>query len=138
MNSIEKSHVSNLEEGKKFIPKTPSDSPPPIKNENTIVKHPELGYEYNILKEYKDIYDRLEPTYQLRLLGYTEEYRNEVLGKIKKEYEQTGKNKYILDKPVTDKPVTDKLQLPQKDIEQELFNIEEEIEVEENKKISPP
>jgi len=158
MSSIEKTNVSNLE-GDKYIPKTPSDSPPPqrlqgyvpktpsdspppeMKKENAIVYHPELGYEYNILKEYKDIYDRLRPDYKIRLLGYTEEYRNEVLGKIKKEYEETGKSNYILN---IEKLETSKLEegtalLGQKDIEQELFNIKQEFEAEEeNKKIPPP
>lgn len=149
MNSIEKSNVSNLE-GDKYIPKTPSDSPPPrlqefvpktptnspplINNKNVIVYHPELGYEYNILKEYEDIYKRLNPDYKLRLLGYTEEYRNEVLGNIKKEYEATGKNKYILE---TNKLGSDKLGEKQ-DIQQELFNIKQEFEEEESKKIPPP
>jgi hypothetical protein len=135
MSSIEKSKVANLEEGHKYIPKTPSDSPPPRpteNNENVVVKHPELEYEYNILKEYKDIYDRLTPYYRLRLLGYEEGYRNEVLGKIKKEYEQTGKSKYILE--------TDKMEEPiaPKDIQQELFNPPQEIGTEENQKLSPP
>jgi hypothetical protein len=153
MNSIEKINVSvSNSEGENFIPKTPSDPPPgyipkkssdnpsprptPPKpeenNENVIVYHPELGYEYNILKEYKDIYDRLTPYYKLRLLGYKEEYRNEVLGKIKKEYEETGKSNYILDADKIDESI------PPKDIQQELFNIEQEFEAEENKKIPPP
>jgi hypothetical protein len=154
MNSIEKSNVSNLE-GDKYIPKTPSDSPPPrlqeivpktpsdspppliteTKKENAIVYHPELGDEYNILKEYDDIYKRLTPYYKLRLLGYTEEYRNEVLGNIKKEYDATGKSKYILDAEKLDE---DAALVGPKDIQQELFNIEQEFEAEEDKKISPP
>jgi hypothetical protein len=154
MNSIEKSNVSNLE-GDKYIPKTPSDSPPPrlqeivpktpsdspppliteTKKENAIVYHPELGDEYNILKEYEDIYKRLTPYYKLRLLGYTEEYRNEVLGNIKKEYDATGKSKYILDAEKLDE---DAALVGPKDIQQELFNIEQEFEAEEDKKISPP
>jgi hypothetical protein len=142
MSSIEKSNVSNLE-GDKYIPKTPSYSPPLKNNENVIVKHPELGYEYNILKQYKDIYDRLTPYYKVRLLGYKEEYRNEVLGKIKKEYEETGKSKYILDKLDTDKLDTDKLEedtklVGPKDIQNELFNPQQEIDAEENQKLSPP
>jgi hypothetical protein len=108
-----------------------------ISDQNIIVKHPELGYEYNILKEYKDIYDRLQSNYKLRLLGYDEAYRNEVLGKIKKEYEETGKNKYILDNTEKLEQRT-ALEVPQKDIQQELFNAEQEIEAEENKKIPPP
>jgi hypothetical protein len=130
------------EKEKEFEPKTPSYSPPPINAQNVIIKHPELGDEYNILKEYKDIYERLTPYYKVRLLGYTEEYRNEVLGNIKKEYEETGKNKYILDKFMPDK-VMGKLDegatfADPKDIQQELFNIEQEFESDENKKISPP
>jgi len=137
MSSIEKSKVSNLE-GDKYIPKTPSYSPPLKNNENVIVKHPELEYEYNILKEYKDIYDRLIPHYKIRLLGYKEDYRNEVLGKIKKEYEQTGKSKYILDNSDTHKSEEDReLALPE-NIQNQLFNAPEEIAAEENQKLSPP
>ncbi len=125
MSSMEKSNVSNLE-GK-------------TKVENVIVKHPELEYEYNILKEYKNIYDRLTPYYKLRLLGYNEDYRNEVLGKIKKEYEETGKSKYILD---TNNLEGDTNQLEEviapKDIQNELFNAKQEITAEENLKLSPP
>ena len=137
MSSIEKTKVSNLE-GDKYIPKTPSASPPPeTKKENAIVYHPELGYEYNILKEYKDIYDRLRPDYKIRLLGYNEEYRNEVLGKIKKEYEETGKSNYILNIE-TSKLEEGTALVDEKDIQQQLFNIQNEFEAEENKKIPPP
>jgi hypothetical protein len=122
---MEKSNVSNLE-GK-------------TKSENVIVKHPELEYEYNILKEYKNIYDRLTPYYKLRLLGYNEDYRNEVLGKIKKEYEETGKSKYILN---SNNLEGDANQLEEviapKDIQNELFNAKQEITTEENLKLSPP
>ena len=125
MSSMEKSNVSNLE-GK-------------TKPENVIIKHPELEYEYNILKEYKNIYDRLTPYYKLRLLGYNEDYRNEVLGKIKKEYEETGKSKYILD---SNNLEGDANQLEEviapKDIQNELFNPQQEIDAEENHKLSPP
>ena len=125
MSSMEKSNVSNLE-GK-------------TKPENVIVKHPELEYEYYILKEYKNIYDRLTPYYKLRLLGYNEDYRNEVLGKIKKEYEETGKSKYILD---SNNLEGDANQLEEviapKDIQNELFNAKQEIATEENLKLSPP
>jgi hypothetical protein len=137
MNSIEKSNVSNLE-GDKYILKTPSDSPPPIQKENAIVYHPELGYEYNILKEYEDIYKRLTPYYKLRLLGYTEEYRNEVLGNIKKEYELTGKNRYILDNSKLEEGKLEEGIYGSKDIQQELFNIGQEFEAEDYKKIPPP
>ena len=112
MSSIEKSNVSNLE-GKNLSPKTPSDTPPELKkysphspegspplseskiiddsnSEYVIVKHPVHGYEYKIKKEHKDIYDRLKSDYRMKLLGYNQEYRNEVLTRIKKTYEEKG------------------------------------------------
>ena len=112
MSSIEKSNVSNLE-GKKYSPRTPSDTPPPLEKDSphtpsyspplkskssveTFVVKQQDGYQYNIPVEYKYIYEHLDPEYRQKLLVYNENYRNEVLRKIKKEYEEKGKSDYVL------------------------------------------
>ena len=112
MSSIEKSNVSNLE-GKKYSPHTTSDTPPPLEKysphtpsyspplkskspvETFVVKQQD-GRQYNIPVEYKYIYEHLVPEYRQQLLVYNENYRNEVLRKIKKEYEEKGKSDYVL------------------------------------------
>ena len=105
MSSSEKSNVSILEGEKNIpnIPKTPSGTPPsldyrptypesksPILSETFIVNHPVTGEQINIPKNYKDIYERIEPEYRITLLAYKEDYRNEVLKKMKKDYEEKG------------------------------------------------